>query len=240
MAWYDEIVRRDRIASEAPMGWRWMRDKAFNLLGTDMPQVARNQARNIGGALKQPRPRYEPWQNQMVDPSHGGGKFGAPGIGGEGLLMAALPGALGYRQFFKPGLSMARNYTRRQMIDRLRRGIGRQTPSIPQTPGGTVFRGTRFGKGATLNDLRASYARPSGAVRPTRGIIRSAFKPGPSTRGYSKPVDYTLKGVRPYRGPRGIGMYKGTKTGPVNPPPPRTPNPLRRMKQWWEKTNPWM
>jgi len=120
------------------------------------------------------------WRRRLVDPTHGGGKFGHRGIGGEEILLAALPG-MGYRQFFKPGLSMARNYTTRQMIDRLRRGIGRQTPSIPQTPGGTVFRGQRFGRDATLNDLGANFARPSGAVRPTRGIIRSALKPKPST-----------------------------------------------------------
>jgi hypothetical protein len=51
---------------------------------------------HIGGVLKQPRPRYEPWQNQMVDPSHGGGQFGATGIGGEGMLLGALPG-MAYR-----------------------------------------------------------------------------------------------------------------------------------------------
>ena len=110
MAWYDEIVRRDRIASEAPMGWRWMRDKAFNLLGTDMPQVARNQARNIGGALKQPRPRNEPWQNQMVDPNWGGGKFGAPSVTGFNPLLplSALPG-MGYRL---PGAALRRLFGR--------------------------------------------------------------------------------------------------------------------------------
>ena len=179
----------------------------------------------------------EEWQRRMVDPNWGGGKFGHRGIGGEELLLAALPG-IGYRQAFKPGLSMARNYTRRQMIDRLRRGIGRQTPPIPQTPGGTVFRGQRFGRDATLNDLMSSYGRPSGAVRPTRGIIRSALKPKPGTLGYSQRADQSLRGVRPYRGPRGIGLYKGTRTGPVNPPPPRGGgNPLRR---WWQNTNPWM
>ena len=39
----------------------------------------------------------EEWQRRLVDPNWGGGKFGAPGIGGEGLLMASLPG-IGYRQ----------------------------------------------------------------------------------------------------------------------------------------------
>ena len=165
----------------------------------------------------------EEWQRRMVDPNWGGGKFGHRGIGGEEILLAALPG-MGYRGALGRILPRARI-----------------TPSISQAPGGTVFRGTRFGRDATLNDLRASYARPSGAVRPTRGIIRSAFKPGPSTRGYSKPVDYTLKGVRPYRNPSGgIGLYKGTRTGPLNQPPPRTPNPFQRAAQWWRFNNPWM
>ena len=169
----------------------------------------------------------EEWQRRMVDPNWGGGKFGSyPGFAGPvgtAMLLGALPG-MGYRGALGRILPRARI-----------------TPSISQPSGGTVFRGTRFGRDATLNDLRASYARPSGAVRPTRGIIRSAFKPGPSTRGYSKPVDHTLKGVRPYRNPSGgIGLYKGTRTGPLNQPPPRTPNPFQRAAQWWRFNNPWM
>jgi len=161
----------------------------------------------------------EEWQRRLVDLTHGGGKFGAPGIGGEGLLLAALPG-MGYRGALSKILPRARI-----------------TPSISQAPGGTVFRGQRFGRGATLNDLMSSYGRPSGAVRPTRGIIRSAFKPKPGTLGYSQRADQSLRGVRPYRGPRGIGLYKGTRTGPVNPPPRGGGNPLQR---WWRNNNPWM
>ena len=178
----------------------------------------------------------EEWQRRMVDPNWGGGKFGSyPGFAGPvgtAMLLGALPG-MGYRQAFASS----------RLLPRFLRGrnLSNQVPFIPHAPGGTVFRGTRFGRDATLNDLRASYARPSGAVRPTRGIIRSAFKPGPSTRGYSKPVDHTLKGVRPYRNPSGgIGLYKGTRTGPLNQPPPRTPNPFQRAAQWWRFNNPWM
>ena len=164
----------------------------------------------------------EEWQRRMVDPNWGGGKFGAPGIGGEGLLLAALPG-MGYRSALGRLLPRARI-----------------TPSISQAPGGTVFRGQRFGRGATLNDLMSSYGRPSGAVRPTRGIIRSALRPKTGTLGYSQRADQSLRGVRPFRGPRGIGLYKGTRTGPSNQPPPRTPNPFQRAGTWWRHNNPWM
>ena len=161
----------------------------------------------------------EDWQRRMVDPNWGGGKYGHRGIGGEELLLAALPG-MGYRSALGRLLPRARI-----------------TPSISQAPGGTVFRGQRFGRGATLNDLMSSYGRPSGAVRPTRGIVRSALRPKTGTLGYSQKLDQSLKGVRPYRGPRGIGLYKGTRTGPVNPPPRGGGNPLQR---WWRNNNPWM
>ena len=171
------------------------------------------------------------WRRRLVDPTHGGGKFGAPGIGGEGLLTSALLGpGIGYRAAF--GAS-------RLMPHFLRgRNLSNQVPFIPHARGGSVVRGVRFGDRATPQDMAAHFSRPPGAVRPTRGIIRSAFKPKPSTLGYSQRADQSLRGVRPYRGPRGIGLYKGTRTGPVNPPPPRGGgNPLRR---WWRNNNPWM
>jgi hypothetical protein len=164
----------------------------------------------------------EEWQRRLVDPNWGGGKFGHRGVGGEEILLAALPG-MGYRG------------TLGRLLPR-----ARITPSISQAPGGTVFRGQRFGRGATLNDLMSSYGRPSNAVRPTRGIIRSALKPKPGTLGYSQRADQSLSGVRPYRGPRGIGLYKGRRTGPVNPPVERALNPLQKAAQWWRFNNPWM
>ena len=164
----------------------------------------------------------EDWQRRMVDPNWGGGKYGHRGIGGEELLLAALPG-MGYRSALGRLLPRARI-----------------TPSISQAPGGTVFRGQRFGRGATLNDLMSSYGRPSGAVRPTRGIVRSALRPKTGTLGYSQKLDQSLKGVRPYRGPRGIGLYKGTRTGPVNRASERGMNPFQRAGTWWRHNNPWM
>ena len=170
----------------------------------------------------------EEWQRRMVDPNWGGGKFGHRGIGGEEILLAALPG-MGYRGAL------------RNLWARNARANRSRIPSFPSPNGGTVFRGQRFGRDATLNDLRANFARPSGAVRPTRGIIRSALKPKPSTLGYSQRLDQSLRGVRPYRNPSGgIGLYKGTRTGPLNQPPPRTPNPFQRAAQWWRFNNPWM
>ena len=85
---------------------------------------------------------------------------------------------------------------------------------------GRRFRGTFPGPGGTripitnrrtLNQLENSFTRPN--------------------------VNPSLRGVRPYRGPRGIGLYKGTRTGSVNPPPRGGGNPLRR---WWQNNNPWM
>ena len=144
----------------------------------------------------------EEWQRRMVDPNWGGGKFGHRGIGGEGLILSALPG-MGYRGAL------------RNLWARNARANRSRIPSFQSPAGGTVFRGQRFGKDATLNDLRANFARPHGAVRPTRG-------------------------VRPYRGPRGIGLYKGTRTGPVNPPVEKALNPVQRAAQWWRYNNPWM
>jgi len=178
---------------------------------------------------------YEEWQRRLVDPNWGGGKFGSyPGFAGPvgtTMLLGALPG-MGYRQAFASS----------RLLPRFLRGrnLSNQVPFIPHAPGGSVVRGVRFGDRATPQDMAAHFSRPPGAVRPTRGIIRSAFKPKPSTLGYSQKLDQSLKGVRPYRGPRGIGLYKGTRTGPLNQPPPRTPNPFQRAAQWWRFNNPWM
>ena len=174
------------------------------------------------------------WRRRLVDPTHGGGKFGAPGIGGEGLLTSALLGpGIGYRAAF--GAS-------RLMPHFLRgRNLSNQVPFIPHARGGSVVRSVRFGDRATPQDMAAHFSRPPGAVRPTRGIIRSAFKPKPSTLGYSQRLDQSLRGVRPYRNPSGgIGLYKGTKTGRVSPHAEGALNPLQRARQWWRLNNPWM
>ena len=186
----------------------------------------------------------EEWQRRMVDPNWGGGKFGSyPGFAGPvgtAVLLGALPG-IGYRAAF--GAS-------RLMPHFLRgRNLSNQVPFIPHARGGSVFRGTRFGDKATAQDMIAHYTRPPGAVRPAGPatiqrdrilprVVSGALRPrlGPHRR-----VDHTLKGVRPYRNPSGgIGLYKGTRTGPLNQPPPRTPNPFQRAAQWWRFNNPWM
>jgi len=177
----------------------------------------------------------EEWQRRMVDPNWGGGKFGSyPGFAGPvgtAMLLGALPG-MGYRQAFASS----------RLLPRFLRGrnLSNQVPFIPHAPGGSVVRGVRFGDRATPQDMAAHFSRPPGAVRPTRGIIRSAFKPKPSTLGYSQKLDQSLKGVRPYRGPRGIGLYKGRRTGPAYPPRERGMNPFQRAGTWWRHNNPWM
>ena len=80
---------------------------------------------HVGGALKQPRPRYEPWQNQMGDPNWRGNPFGAPGIGGEGILLGALPG-MAYRGALGRGGAV---------LNRLRRGMHRIDPKLGPPPG---------------------------------------------------------------------------------------------------------
>ena len=174
------------------------------------------------------------WRRRLVDPTHGGGKFGHRGIGGEELLLAALPG-MGYRGAL------------RNLWARNARANRSRIPSFPSPNGGTVFRGQRFGRDATLNDLRTNYMRPPGAVRPAGPatiqrdrilprVVSGALRPrlGPHRR-----VDHSLKGVRPYRNPSGgIGLYKGTRTGTQQPL--KEPNPFQRAAQWWRFNNPWM
>jgi hypothetical protein len=150
----------------------------------------------------------------MGDPNWRGNPFGASGIGGEGMLLGALPG-----MFYRGALSKALPMVRK-------------TPFIPQASGGTVFRGTRFGDKATPSDMIAHFTRPPGVVRPTRGIIRSALKPKPGSLGYSKKVDYTLRGT-PSRLTRGGRPYRPAREGP----PVKRGNPLAR---WWRDNNPWM
>ena len=171
----------------------------------------------------------EEWQRRMVDPNWGGGKFGSyPGFAGPvgtAMLLSALPG-MGYRGAL------------RNLWARNARANRSRIPSFPSPNGGTVFRGTRFGKDATLNDLRGSFTRPVNAVRPQHAIIRDALKPilGPPVR-----TDHSLRGVRPFRGPRGtLGLYKGTKTGQAKPPEGGGINPLKNMREWWRLNTPWM
>ena len=184
------------------------------------------------------------WRRRLVDPTHGGGKFGAPGIGGEGLLTSALLGpGIGYRAAF--GAS-------RLMPHFLRgRNLSNQVPFIPHARGGSVVRSVRFGDRATPQDMAAHFSRPPGTYSPPR-VFDMASKRGyladrvlpRGAREMLRPRSYrdqSLRGVRPYRNPSGgIGLYKGTRTGPLNQPPPRTPNPFQRAAQWWRFNNPWM
>ena len=78
----------------------------------------------------------EEWQRRLVDPTHGGGKFGSyPGFAGPvgtGMLLGALPG-LGYRQFWKGGkdlLSMSRQLSPQQLLRQMQRRLRRRDPSL--------------------------------------------------------------------------------------------------------------
>ena len=126
----------------------------------------------------------EEWQRRLVDPSHGGGKFGSyPGFAGPvgtGMLLGALPG-LGYRQFWKGGkdlLSMSRQLSPQQLLRQMQRRLRRRDPSLtgrvrpntdnvvrdyrrmlrPQYGGrGSTFAGRRYGARTTLDDLKRDY-----------------------------------------------------------------------------------
>ena len=139
---------------------------------------------HIGGALKQPRPRYEPWQNQMVDPSHGGGQFGASGGVGGGAALLGLPGIglsrlpiRGIPSVFKKELSpqkLLRQLRRRKQLDRIEPRMYppvRPNPSYiphhmrhilrPQYGGrrGSRFRQEYRPAGTSLGDLEREYLR---------------------------------------------------------------------------------
>jgi hypothetical protein len=116
----------------------------------------------------------EDWQRRMVDPNWGGGKFGAPGIGGEELMLSALPG-MWHKKFWKPGLAMTRQLNPQQLLRQMQRRLRGRDPSLtgpvrprrgiirsalrPQYggPRGGRFRGQRYGPNKTIDDLRRDY-----------------------------------------------------------------------------------
>ena len=182
----------------------------------------------------------EEWQRRLVDPNWGGGKYGAPGIGGEGLLMASLPG-IGLSRLPIRGIPSVYKQLGRVLPK------ARITPQMGVRPPGAITPRRdwarplmRPGTRRTPDDLALGYKPQSKWPRwsPTGERMHPRITPADLNRIMGKRVDQSLSGVRPYRGPRGIGLYKGTRTGPVNPPPPRGGgNPLRR---WWRNNNPWM
>ena len=121
----------------------------------------------------------EEWQRRMVDPNWGGGKFGAPGIGGEGLLMASLPG-IGLSRLPIRGIPSVfkKQLNPKQLLQQMRRRLRGRDPSMygpvrpridnvvrdyrrmlrPQYGGrGSTFAGKRYGARTTLDDLRKAY-----------------------------------------------------------------------------------
>jgi hypothetical protein len=126
----------------------------------------------------------EEWQRRLVDPNWGGGKFGAPGIGGEGLLMASLPGIGLSRLPIKTIPSVFKKQLNpKELLRRLRmrRQLDRTEPRMypPVRPVTTVphhirhilrpqyggrQRGTRFNQQfrperTTLGDLEREYLK---------------------------------------------------------------------------------
>ena len=187
MAWYDEVERNLRKSREDSAEWEkkavnWANETVdpwllktiprgfweWNRRNPEVSDKAGSGLRYVGRSLQQQRPRYEPWQNQMVDPNWGGGKFGAPSVTGFNPLIP-LSGLLGtgYRL---PGAAL------RRLSGRVPRQIRRE-PSMrfvrpntsnvvrdyrrilrPQLGGrGTRFAGRRYGARTTLDDLKRDY-----------------------------------------------------------------------------------
>ena len=178
---------------------------------------------------------YKPWQRKMVDPNHPGGavKYGVypASPAGENMLMGGLAGSLlpllplrsipsVYKHLGRvlpraritPHMGTRPNAAVRPRHAVLRDVVNQQMRARVGGLRGGRFRGQRYGSNTTIDDMAARF-------------------------GQQPRVDTSLRGVRPYRGPRGIGLYKGTRTGSVNPPPRGGGNPLRR---WWQNNNPWM
>ena len=119
-----------------------------------------------------------------------------------------MGGGVGWRTGRIQGPYIGTGPVRPRSIRRMLRPGGRFRGTFPG-PGGTRIPITNR---RTLNQLENSFTRPN--------------------------VNPSLRGVRPYRGPRGIGLYKGTKTGTQQQL--REPNPFQRAAQWWRLNNPWM
>ena len=144
------------------------------------------------------------------EPFMGGG--GIPTVRQDMFLNdPGMGGGVGWRSTGIPkGPYIGTGPVRPRSIRRMLRPGGRFRGTFPG-PGGTRIPITNR---RTLNQVENSFTRPN--------------------------VDASLRGVRPYRGPRGIGLYKVTRTGPVNRTPERRMNPFQRAGTWWRHNNPWM
>ena len=120
-----------------------------------------------------------------------------------------MGGGVGWRTVRIQGPYIGTGPVRPRSIRRMMRPGGRFRSAFPG-PGGTRIPITNR---RTLNQLEDAFTRSN--------------------------VDTSLRGVRPFRGPRGIGLYKGVKTG--NPHVERrTRNPLSLLNMLWRRINPWM
>ena len=189
---------------------------------------------------------YKPWQRKMVDPNHPGGavKYGVypASPAGENMLMGGLAGSL------LPLLPL-------RSIPSVYKPLGRVlprariTPQMGVRPPGAIRPRRdwarplmRPGARRIPDDLALGYKPQSKWPRwsPTGERMHPRITPADLNRIMGRRVDQSLSGVRPYRGPRGIGLYKGTRTGPLDPPPRGGGNPIHRMRDWWRLNNPWM
>ncbi len=162
---------------------------------------------------------YQPWQRKMVDPNHPAGavKYGVYPASprGENMLVGGLAGSL---------LSLLPLRSIPSVYKPLGRVLPRAriTPQMGVRPPGAVRPRRdwarplmRPGSRKMPDDLNLGYKPQSSWPRwsPTGERYHPRITPEDFNRVMGRRVDQSLSGVRPYRGPRGVGPYKGTRTG---------------------------
>ena len=196
---------------------------------------------HISGALKQPRPRNEPWQNQMDDPNWRGNPFGAPGIGGEGILLGALPGMAYRGAVGRLPMKFVRNAvkdTGGRMVPQFSRGMRRIDPKLGPPPGAVRPRAAQLrdamggaGGGRRINprDINLGYT-------PRRGWPRWRGEPY-HPRLTPEQLDRMMRS-RVLRGTPARLVKDGRPYRPMRNQPP-DPNLLQKTSTWFRHNWPW-
>ena len=91
-----------------------------------------------------------------------------------------------------------------------------------------------------VRDLSMGYTPQTHWPRFRGESFHPRLTPGQFNRAMSERQRDSLASVRPFKGPRGIGLYKGTKTGKGRPNPHGPArNPVTLMNMLWQRFKPW-